>query len=138
MKESLLFQRGGDINRNIGIGQVESLKYKLQSLKEHPAVEMMYTEKGVHVINNRTAFSGMVFNLRVNLSKTDCETLENFLLEYLDPRFFIGAEVQDEGYFTGISEYLGNLRRSNRVFFISYRVNPEYENDFPEIYKKYF
>ena len=127
------FQRGADVKACLGIGEMESLRIKLDLLRKHSAVSGLHTSRGALDSDGKMS---RTLSLRVDFTKTDEEYshIDQFLMKYLDPRFFTGAKIEDNSHITGISDYLGDLRQKPTLFTISLFIHPKYLETFPEDY----
>jgi hypothetical protein len=130
-----LFNRGGDPRHAIGVGQIESLKIKIKDLENQKAVDAMYTEKGTYIRDTK-AHQGIILNIMLNLSKTDDPRRpDKFLIKYLDPMFFEGMDVEEQGSsLKSISENLEDvIRTKTNIFGCHLYVKKEYEDIFPSV-----
>lgn len=139
MAELITFKRGADaadVKKILNIGEIEGLRLKLKSLEKHPAVNWIrttfirnrkldgYEKKGVRVLQLQIDF---------RRNKEKYEHIDEFLVPYLDPRFFSGANIDDNSKIEGISSDLGDLRRTPTFFNITLYIHPNYVKDFPEV-----
>lgn len=132
--ETMTFKRGAaDIKACLNIGEIESLRLKLELLRNHPAVSQFHTfQKSIDNIEGGVV---KVLNFKVDFTDTEEEYnhIDDFLIKYLDRRFFTGAQIEDNSLVMGISDYLGDLRQKPTTFTILLFIHPKYFNTFPDI-----
>jgi len=126
------FVRGGDVLKTLNIGLLESLKIGIEKLKEESAVKEIYTT------NMNSAYPekcGRVLIVKLDLSSTPYRSPDQYLVNFLNPRFFRMAEAERENfYIPGISGDLADLRNTRSYeFSMTLYIKPEYEEDFPTI-----
>jgi len=130
------FVRGGDVLKTLNIGLLESLKIGIEKLKEERAVKEIYT---TNIISSRAQSSEIVLIIKLNLNDTPYRSPDEYLVNFLNPKFFSGAEAERENYYiTGMSADLADLRNdTNYEFSMTLHIKPEYEEDFPRVERKW-
>lgn len=110
-----LFRRGKDILTTLGIGDIEILRGELEGLKSLEEINWVDADRHI-LITDFSEHVGIALNISMDLDKTPCETVEEFLSEVLSARFFIASQM--------ISDIDG--RKTIRL-----QVHPKYVENFP-------
>lgn len=131
--ETLLFKRGTeDINSSIGIGKTETIRNKLEELVACPEVKRLYVsaEEG-HLIRGKW-YLGKILHIKLDFQFADWKHPDDFLIQYLDPEYFVWANISQER-----ARNVGSKVEDSPFFRIEMLIKNEYADKFPNIELKW-